>query len=85
MTLGFLAGYPTSPFGRPQDRLWRVLVSEPFANSRDFPLPTRYANLIGQAAPLSADAGRGRGAGARPGVRRKPAMARRGMPHGGVD
>ena len=41
-TLGYYLGYALSLFGRPQDRLSHVLVSEPFESSRSFfyPMPT---------------------------------------------
>ncbi|MBV5299598.1 MAG: TIGR02584 family CRISPR-associated protein, partial [Rhodoferax sp.] len=35
-TMGFYLGYALSLFGRPQDRLSHVLVSEPFESSYDF-------------------------------------------------
>lgn len=45
-TLGFYLGYALSLFGRPQDRLSHVLVSEPFESSWDFFYPTPYENVI---------------------------------------
>lgn len=45
-TMGFLLGYALSLFGRPQDRLSHVLVSEPFENSWDFFYPTPYSQVI---------------------------------------
>ena len=45
-TMGFFLGYALSLFGRPQDRLSHVLVSEPFENSWDFFYPTPYENII---------------------------------------
>jgi CRISPR-associated protein (TIGR02584 family) len=45
-TLGFFAGYALSLWGRPQDRLSHVLVSEPFEGSWDFFYPTPYERII---------------------------------------
>ena len=45
-TMGFFLGYALSLFGRPQDRLSHVLVSEPFENSWGFFYPTLYENII---------------------------------------
>lgn len=45
-TLGFYLGYALSLFGRPQDRLSHVLVSEPFESSWDFFFPTPYSKVI---------------------------------------
>lgn len=45
-TMGFFLGYALSLFGRPQDRLSHVLVSEPFENSWAFFYPTPYENII---------------------------------------
>jgi CRISPR-associated protein (TIGR02584 family) len=45
-TLGFFAGYALSLFGRPQDRLSHVLVSEPFEATPDFFYPTPYQRVI---------------------------------------
>lgn len=45
-TLGFFAGYALSLWGRPQDRLSHVLVSEPFEQSWDFFYPTPYERII---------------------------------------
>lgn len=45
-TMGFFLGYALSLFGRPQDRLSHVLVSEPFENSWGFFYPTPYENII---------------------------------------
>ena len=45
-TMGFFLGYALSLFGRPQDRLSHVLVSEPFENSWAFFYPTLYENII---------------------------------------
>ena len=45
-TMGFFLGYALSLFGRPQDRLSHVLVSEPFENSWAFfsPRPTKTSS-----------------------------------------
>jgi CRISPR-associated protein (TIGR02584 family) len=45
-TLGFFAGYALSLWGRPQDRLSHVLVSEPFESSWEFFYPTPYERVI---------------------------------------
>lgn len=45
-TLGFFTGYALSLYGRPQDRLSHVLVSEPFESSWDFFYPTLDEALI---------------------------------------
>jgi CRISPR-associated protein (TIGR02584 family) len=45
-TLGFFAGYALSLWGRTQDRLSHVLVSEPFESSWDFFYPTPYERII---------------------------------------
>lgn len=45
-TMGFYLGYALSLFGRPQDRLSHVLVSEPFESSWDFFYPTPYSRVI---------------------------------------
>ena len=45
-TMGFLAGYALSLFGRPQDRLSHVLAAEPFESSWSFFYPTPYENII---------------------------------------
>ncbi|MBN8507901.1 MAG: TIGR02584 family CRISPR-associated protein [Burkholderiales bacterium] len=45
-TLGFFAGYALSLWGRPQDRLSHVLVSEPFESSWEFFYPTPYERII---------------------------------------
>lgn len=55
-TMGFFLGYALSLFGRPQDRLSHVLVSEPFENSLNFFYPTRYENVIATAGNKLADA-----------------------------
>lgn len=45
-TMGFYLGYALSLFGREQDRLSHVLVSEPFESSWDFFYPTPYSRII---------------------------------------
>ncbi len=45
-TMGFFAGYALSLWGRAQDRLSHVLVSEPFEQSWDFFYPTPYERII---------------------------------------
>lgn len=45
-TMGFYLGYALSLFGRPQDRLSHVLVSEPFEHSMDFFYPTPYSRVL---------------------------------------
>ncbi|WP_058556342.1 CRISPR-associated ring nuclease Csm6 [Thiohalocapsa sp. ML1] len=45
-TMGYFAGYALSLFGRSQDRLSHVLVSEPFESSWDFFYPTQYSRVI---------------------------------------
>jgi len=45
-TMGYYAGYALTLFGRPQDRLSHVLVSEEFENNRDFYFPTLRRNII---------------------------------------
>lgn len=45
-TLGYYAGYALSLFGRPQDRLSHVLVSEPYEQSWEFFYPTPYPCVI---------------------------------------
>ena len=45
-TMGFYLGYALSLFGRPQDRLSHVLVSEPFESCWDFFYPTPYPKVI---------------------------------------
>jgi len=54
-TMGFFLGYALSLFGRPQDRLSHVLVSEPFENSWAFFYPTSYENIIETAAKQLVD------------------------------
>ncbi len=55
-TMGFFLGYALSLFGRPQDRLSHVLVSEPFENTWAFFYPTPYENVIETADKKLADA-----------------------------
>lgn len=45
-TMGFYLGYALSLYGRPQDRLSHVLVSEPFENSLEFFYPTPYSRTL---------------------------------------
>lgn len=45
-TMGFFLGYALSLYGRAQDRLSHVLVSEPFENSIDFFYPTPYSRVL---------------------------------------
>jgi len=45
-TMGFYLGYALSLYGRPQDRLSHVLVSEPFENSFGFFYPTPYSHVL---------------------------------------
>lgn len=45
-TMGYYAGYALSLYGRPQDRLSHVLVSEGFEGHRDFYYPTRDSQII---------------------------------------
>ncbi|EIC21522.1 CRISPR-associated ring nuclease Csm6 [Thiorhodovibrio frisius] len=45
-TMGYYAGYALSLFGRAQDRLSHVLVSEPFEQSWAFFYPTPYPRVI---------------------------------------
>lgn len=45
-TMGYYLGYALSLYGRPQDRLSHVLVSEPFESSWDFFYPTPYERVI---------------------------------------
>jgi len=45
-TMGFFLGYALSLFGRAQDRLSHVLVSEPFENNPDFFYPTPFEHVI---------------------------------------
>lgn len=45
-TMGFFLGYALSLYGRAQDKLSHVLVSEPFESSFAFYYPTPYSNVI---------------------------------------
>ncbi len=45
-TMGFYLGYAMSLYGRPQDRLSHVLVSEPFETQKDFFYPTPSTRVI---------------------------------------
>lgn len=45
-TMGFYLGYALSLYGRAQDRLSHVLVSEPFENSIEFFYPTPYSRVL---------------------------------------
>jgi CRISPR-associated protein (TIGR02584 family) len=45
-TMGFLLGYALSLFGRPQDRLSHVLVSEPFQAHPEFFFPPRTPRVL---------------------------------------
>lgn len=45
-TMGFLLGYTLSLFGRPQDRLSHVLVSEPFQAHPQFFFPPRMPRVL---------------------------------------
>ncbi len=55
-TMSFFIGYALSLFGRPQDRLSHVLVSEPFENNRDFFYPSQTPRTIFNAAGEPLDA-----------------------------
>ncbi|OIN90620.1 MAG: CRISPR-associated protein [Comamonadaceae bacterium CG1_02_60_18] len=45
-TMGFYLGYALSLFGRAQDRLSHVLVSDPYESSYDFFYPTPYSRVL---------------------------------------
>jgi CRISPR-associated protein (TIGR02584 family) len=45
-TMGFLLGYALSLFGRPQDRLSHVLVSQPFQDHPEFYFPPRVPRVL---------------------------------------
>lgn len=45
-TMGYYLGYALSLYGRPQDRLSHVLVSEPYETNRAFYYPTPYDHPI---------------------------------------
>ncbi len=55
-TMGFYLGYALSLFGRPQDRLSHVLISNPFESNRDFFYPTPRERVIYTADGQSLDA-----------------------------
>ncbi|MCK2088278.1 CRISPR-associated ring nuclease Csm6 [Thauera aromatica] len=55
-TMGFFLGYALSLFGRAQDRLSHVLVSQPFESSWSFFYPTPYEHIIETADKRLADA-----------------------------
>ncbi|HBZ58337.1 MAG TPA: TIGR02584 family CRISPR-associated protein, partial [Sutterella sp.] len=59
-TMGFFIGYALSLFGRVQDRLTHVLVSEPFENNRDFFYPTQSPREIFNARGEPLDASQAR-------------------------
>ena len=44
--MGYYLGYALSLYGRPQDRLSHVLVSDPYETNRDFYYPTPYEHPI---------------------------------------
>ena len=45
-TMGFYAGYALSLYGRPQDRLSHVLITEQFEQAINFFYPTPYSYLV---------------------------------------
>jgi CRISPR-associated protein (TIGR02584 family) len=45
-TMGFFLGYAMSLYGRAQDRLSHVLVSEHYESSREFFYPTPYSRVV---------------------------------------
>ena len=45
-TMGFFLGYALSLYGRPQDKLSHVLISEPFESSIGFYYPTPYSRVL---------------------------------------
>lgn len=55
-TMGFYLGYALTLFGRAQDRLSHVLVSEPFESCWDFFYPTPYSKVINTRTQGLADA-----------------------------
>ena len=57
-TMGFYLGYALSLYGRPQDHLSHVLISEPFEGQPDFFYPTPYETVIqvGRDKKVSVDA-----------------------------
>jgi CRISPR-associated protein (TIGR02584 family) len=54
-TMGFYLGYAMSLYGRPQDRLSHVLVSEPFETLPDFFYPTPATRVINDRNGLALD------------------------------
>lgn len=54
-TMGFYLGYAMSLYGRPQDRLSHVLVSEPFETLTDFFYPTPTTRVINDRNGLALD------------------------------
>ena len=52
-TMGFYIGYALSLYGREQDRLSHVLVSEPYESIREFYYPTPKSKLIHTPGPKS--------------------------------
>ena len=54
-TMGFYLGYAMSLFGRPQDRLSHVLISEPFETLADFYYPTPDTRVINDRNGLALD------------------------------
>lgn len=54
-TMGFYLGYAMSLYGRPQDRLSHVLVSEPFETLSDFFYPTPSTRVINDRNGLALD------------------------------
>jgi len=59
-TMGFFLGYALSLFGRPQDRLSHVLVSEPYEASGEFFYPTRESRSVELRPKLFADLSKAR-------------------------
>ncbi len=45
-TMGYYLGYALSLYGRPQDRLSHVLISDPYETNREFYYPTPYDHPI---------------------------------------
>jgi len=45
-TMGYYLGYALSLYGRPQDRLSHVLVSDPYETNREFYYPTPYDHKV---------------------------------------
>ncbi len=54
-TMGFFLGYALSLYGRPQDKLSHVLVSEPFESSSGFYYPTPASRVLELAGGRLAD------------------------------